>query len=326
MKIDLFDGLMFSKYLRDEKGLAFSTINGYVHTINRFLDTNPDLEDSNSYNSFIVQTAIKKKNYSTYYTLKSFIEFKYKTDSVKKKELLDSILERSPAMSDHTKEYESLNDNKLIEVINNIDDEKFQTVALIQWRTGARAGDVIRTKKEDIKIDYFNNEETLLITMVAKRKKRKKIRLFRTYKDIVLNYINSTDAEYPFMLDEKNRYHRRGRSISLFESDEDKKILSFYKRERVSYNRYLNELKKALIKSNIDVTRFATHSFRKLFARYTWDTYKDITVVQRELDHADPRTTLQYLKKEGLQSIQVTHDIGTRPLNTNKDTNIVKRN
>lgn len=324
MKIDLFDGLMFSKYLRDEKGLSFSTINGYTNTINRFLDTNPDLEDSNSYNNFIVQSAIKKKNYSTFYTLKSFIEFRFKNDLTKKKELLDAILDRTPKLTDHTKEYESLNDNKIVEVINNIESERFQVVALIQWRTGARAGDVIRTKKEDIKLDYFNNEETLLITMLTKRKKRKKVRLFRDFKDIVLKYVNNTDEEYPFMITPK--YRRRIRTLGLIENEDDKKELSFYKRERISYNHYLKELKEALIKSNIDITRFATHSFRKIFARYTWDKYRDIIIVQRELDHSDPRTTLQYLKKEGLQAIQVTYDIGTRPLNTDKDTNTIKRN
>lgn len=320
MKIDLYDSIMFAKYLRDEKGLAYSSITSYTHAVNRFLATNPDLEDSNSYNSFIVQATVKKKCYADFFALKLFIEFRFQDNTSLRNELLDSINGRKPALTEHTKEYEALDDYKIMEVINNIEKDKYKAVAFIQWRTGARAGDVLRTNKEDIKVDYFNGEETLAINLKTKGNKRKKVRLFREYKDKIIEFLASNQEEYPFLL----QFRKLRRKLHLVvEREEDIKELNLYKSEKLNYNLYLRLLKEALVKSNVDPNRFCTHSFRKLYARYLWETYKDIAIVQRELGHSDPRTTLLYLKKEGLQSVQVTIDVGTRPFSTgtNKHTN-----
>ncbi len=50
---------------------------------------------------------------------------------------------------------------------------------------------------------------------------------------------------------------------------------------------------------------FATHDFRRNFARKVWLKYKNLIILQKILGHNDPRTTTRYLNMEGLDLIEV---------------------
>ena len=58
-----------------------------------------------------------------------------------------------------------------------------------------------------------------------------------------------------------------------------------------------------MYKLGIDVTAFATHDFRRCYARRVWTRYKDVHVLQELLNHVNPATTMRYLKQSGMQNI-----------------------
>jgi integrase len=55
--------------------------------------------------------------------------------------------------------------------------------------------------------------------------------------------------------------------------------------------------------AGVDMRMFATHDFRRCFARRVWEKWKDVNILQSVLNHADPKTTLRYLQQSGLRNV-----------------------
>ena len=67
--------------------------------------------------------------------------------------------------------------------------------------------------------------------------------------------------------------------------------------------KYYKDLKQAMYKLGIDSKSFATHDYRRCYARRVWTKYKDVHVLQELLNHQNPATTMRYLKQSGMQNI-----------------------
>ncbi len=78
-----------------------------------------------------------------------------------------------------------------------------------------------------------------------------------------------------------------------------------YKLISQNYRRYWADLKQALNAVGVAKQDFATHDFRRCFAREIWDKYKDLVLLQNALNHENPGTTIRYLKQSGLQNRDV---------------------
>ena len=91
LKAEVLDVEMFKIWLEENKDIAAETINVYVTAVNAFLKTDPDLEDLNDYNRFLIKTTIKKRSYGNYYALKLFIEYKIPSKKDREK-LLDHLV------------------------------------------------------------------------------------------------------------------------------------------------------------------------------------------------------------------------------------------
>jgi integrase len=104
-----------------------------------------------------------------------------------------------------------------------------------------------------------------------------------------MNYIvrNFTDEEYYFINERKFMRQK----------------VNFNTRYRENYNNYLYDLKQAMDKCGLENDSFATHDYRRCYARRVWEKYKDLFVLQELLNHTDPKTTMRYLKGSGLRNI-----------------------
>ena len=76
MKAEWTDVSLFKKYLEEKVVLMPTSIRTYVDSISRFLGQNPDIEDLNTYNEFIIKYAIKKRCNHYYSGIKAYINFK----------------------------------------------------------------------------------------------------------------------------------------------------------------------------------------------------------------------------------------------------------
>jgi len=77
----------------------------------------------------------------------------------------------------------------------------------------------------------------------------------------------------------------------------------------MNYQWYWIDLKQALNSAGINRDDFATHDFRRCFARRNWDKFKDVLILQKALRHKDPKTTLRYLEQSGLDTIDIHYEM-----------------
>jgi len=294
MKADLMDVALFVDHLENEKVYAASTVRAYGIMLSAFLERNPDIENSEDYNKFIIEKGIKKRSYYVYYVLLNYINFKFKKEKV----IRDSITENLRKVSmplNIKRERRNLDPEQILNIISNIKDEKHQIIALIQKLTGLRAGDVLRITKGNIKVEKYKKLEILRIAATGKRGKRLVVEIFdKVAQDVILNYIeNPTEShhqDYYFL------------EYSTFKKNASNTYIKLYLN---NYNRYWADLKQSLDGCGIMKEDFATHDFRRNFARKVWLKYKNLIILQKILGHNDPRTTTRYLNMEGLDLIEV---------------------
>ena len=264
----------------------------YVGSLRRFLITDPIIDKLEDYNNFLIKVNVKKRCSHYYTVLKTYIEFKIDGASLKN-QLIDGLIQvkdRDPIIS---RRY--LNDEQRIEVINNMVSTKHQLIALLQSVTGARIGDVLRLKRGAIYYEKYNGEDVLRLDVIGKGNKKTPVYIFdEVIKQLLREFLDEyyLDEEYYFI---------DGRDKSKTGND--------FNLRQMNYSRYWGDLKQALHKCGIKQSDFSTHDFRRCFAREVWTKYKDPLILQRALNHNDPKTTFRYLRLTGLNNIDVMQEM-----------------
>lgn len=280
----------FDEYLQEKHKLVDATRYYYVKSLEFFLLDNPNLADVNDYNKFLIKHSIKKRNISLFYVFRAFIKY-YIKDANTRNSMLESLI-KPDIPSTIKRERRYLNEKEIVAVINNIKQIKHKIVALIQDMTGARAGDVLRIPHGDIVPEIYEHKNVLKIIITGKGNKRNVVYIHdEMVQKLIMDYIvkNINHTGYYFM-------EQRQRS-----KDKSYMARKLYKANHMAYYR---DLKQALDKTGIDVKDFATHDYRRCYARRVWNRYKDVQVLQELLNHQDPSTTMRYLKHSGLKNIE----------------------
>lgn len=297
MKSHITDVSLFQQYLKDRRKLADSSINMYVSSIVKFLVTDPDLENLEDYNNFLIQYTVKKRCNHYYSILRAFIDFKI-PDAATRKRLQDGMI-KPPERNDIVRTRRYLTEEKILEVINYLDDYKHKVVALIQTLTGVRAGDIFRTHIGNILPEEYKGNPVLRLNLTGKGGK-----LYPVYihddvaQQMIMNYISTANNHEEYYFIELSSYKGR-----------DKNYNDEFRLVKMNYQWYWADLKQALQTAGINREDFATHDFRRCFSRRVWEKYMDIHKLQNALNHADPRTTMRYLKHSGLQNIELHREM-----------------
>ena len=289
MKAHITDVPLFEKWLKEERMISDSTIYVYKHSLSRFLSKNPDIDNVNTYNDFILEVSIKKRCPHYYNALKNYLNFKFD------KKTYEAISEKllKPKMKDDLKrERKHLSEDKLLEVINYMENYKHKVIALLCTSTGVRVGDVLRMTRGNLTTEFMNKKTVLKVTLLGKGKRKKIAWIYDdTIQEIVMDYVthNKNVGDYYF-LQLGTMKHRMGR-----EDDENMLV-------KMNYLWYWHDLKQSLKTAGIDKKDFSTHDFRRCFARRVWEKWKDVYILQRLLNHSDPKATMRYLRKSGLDT------------------------
>jgi len=291
------DVYFFEQYLTEKKSLAQSSVNLYITAIKTFIVSNPDISDIECYNDFIIKKSIKKRNYHYYSVLKSFIEYKIE-DIALRKSLIDGLIKVK--MSSSVKvERKYLSEDKILEVINFIDKPKHRVIALIQCLTGVRAGDIFRLRQGGIMTEEYKGTEVLKLGLTGKGNKRYPVFIHDNIAQrIIMNYITNNFGFDNFYFVEKGEYGSRSGDTS-----------NEFKMIRMNYRWYWADLKQALQTAGVSRKEFATHDFRRCFARRCWEKYKDIYVLKSVLNHSRTDTTLRYLEQSGLNNVDYHYEM-----------------
>lgn len=293
----IMDVALFKSWLKENKFLSDSSVWVFTIGLKGFLERNPDLEKLEDYNTFLIDHTIKKRSTHYFSMLRHYIDYKI-TDSALKKKLLDGLI-RPPMYPNIKRERKHLSEEQLIEIINMLQRPKHRIIALIQALTGVRAGDILRLKRGSIYPEEYKSKVVLRINIIGKGSKRNVIFIHDPVAhEIILDYItNHVGWKDYYFVDIGNMKRRPGN------------INSDYGMIARNYQRFWEDLKAALQTAGVKYEDFATHDFRRCFARRVWEKYKDIHVLQSLLNHTDPKVTLKYLEQSGLKNIDYLADM-----------------
>jgi len=291
MKSHIMDLPFFQEWLEEKKHLKPSSVQVYIQSIKKFLSFNPNIDTIEDYNTFLIDGAIKKRCSHYYSVLKNFIEFKIEDGGLRKR-LIDTLI-RPPLRYSIKRERRNLTEEQIMSVINSLEKKKHRIIALIQSLTGVRAGDILNLEEGGINPEVYEGKEVLRLNIIGKGEKRNVIYIHdHVGQQFIWDYIlkSKTLTKYYFL--EKGT--KKGREGSLY--DKNRLI-------RMNYLWYWYDLKQALDAHGINKEDFASHDFRRCFARRVWEKWKDVHILQKILNHVNPSTTLRYLEQSGLQNI-----------------------
>lgn len=280
------DVLDYEEYL-EKRNLTDGTINIYSLIVKRFLMTRPDIEAIDAYNTYIFDHAIKKRSNCTYDALKQYIRFKFDKNP-KMHVLLRNLLK--PKVQDPKKHVHYLDDDTRKNVISLMTNYKHRIMAKIQNETGMRAGDIIRLKRGSISYEVYNDEVIVMRIDVEGKGGKHFIKWIfdkdiQTQIDLFIK-ANILDTEYYFL-------------------ERISKTNKFFNDYRINYCHYLADLKQALATYGVEYKEWATHDFRRSFARNVWTMSRDPVLLKEMMNHAQFDTTLRYLRGSGLQAKDV---------------------
>jgi len=284
----MFEPQFFEEWLREKKNMSETTIAYYISVATRFLKEydNVNLENINN---FIIQNAIKKRQTPVYSIMKAFVQYSEK-DASQRNNMIENMI-RPPVHDTPKRERAYLEEEDIVKIINNMRNEKHKIIAMLQDLTGVRAGDVMRIQRGNIIPEIYDNTNVLKIVIYGKGNKRNVIYVHDDIgQQLILHYIikNRHSDQYYFM-------EQRGRS-GILDIDSSKNY-------HTNYIAYFRDLKQSMARSGIEHKSFATHDYRRCYARRVWNKFKDLHVLQELLNHQNPATTMRYLKHSGLQNI-----------------------
>ena len=299
MKATNADLPLYESHLKEKTSLKDSSINTYVVGLRRFLSEDPDIDKIDDYNDFLIRTTQRKQNASFYYfALKHYIKFKI-PDLTLRNRMTTALL--TPDIKDPNIKRKYLSDEKRLEVINNMIHKKSRIIAIIQSLTGIRVGDILRLKRDSIFTEDVKGKAALRLNVLGKRDKLSVVYIFDDVaQQFILDYINNNINYNNYLFIELGSFGSRTGDTS-----------TEFKLVRMNYGRYWRDLKQAMNASGVHKNDFATHDFRRCFAREIWDKYSDLIILQNALNHVNPRTTIRYLKHSGLQNRDVFYEYQT---------------
>jgi site-specific recombinase XerD len=296
---DVTDPSFFQMWLEQKTTASDSTVEAYVKAIRNFLQYDPNVESLDDYNKFLIDTAVKKRAYHYYTALKRYVQFKI-TDATIKQRILTGMIKPKPQAPLHDRKY--IPEDKLIKLMNHFKYPKHRIVALIQMMTGVRAGDVLNLKHGQVFMEEYMGRETLRLNIIGKRRKRNVVYIHdKIAQKVVVNYVNTPRDTFEDYLFLDPRREDSQRKVDL------NKPLSHLK--WLNYKWYFEDLKVALNQVGIDYHDFASHDFRRCFARRAWEKWKDIQILQKLLNHTNPKDTMRYLEQSGLQNIDYHYEM-----------------
>ena len=290
-----FDINLFTDFLNEKRNLADSSLYNYVKAVEKFLVERNDPLNIEDYNRFIIKYAIKHRSAYYYSALKAFIEYKIE-DKGERVTMSEALIQ--PDINRTIKcERKYLEEEEIINIINNMRKQKHKIIALIQDLTGVRVGDVLSIKRGDIIPEIYDGKSVLKLIVEGKGKKRNVVFIHDDVVQVlIMNFLvsNYLAPDYYF--------------LEIFDVC---KHAQFAERRRMksNYMRYYRDMKQAMYVSGVSHKDFATHDYRRCYARRVWTKYKDLHILQKLLNHANPATTMKYLNQSGLQNIDYHRDM-----------------
>jgi len=159
-----------------------------------------------------------------------------------------------------------------VRILENIPDDYYYTIAVIQFYTGARVHDVLGLRKDDVK--FTKDLITLYLRVKGEKEQIRVIPADLPAVPGIQDFIMRSKKEYPLL---------KGESKDLTLAIDN------------NYRYYHEAIKEAAIRAGIG--RFNPHDFRRNFGTELYRVTRDPLLVKAALGHADLKDTMKYIKE-----------------------------
>jgi len=303
--VELFQ---FKEWLKEKRRLMDSTIYQYYSILKLFFIEVDDRDDIEKYNWFLAKYTHKRRSTHYYSVIKAYVRFKFQNDAKTREEWIDDLL-RPKKFKTIKRERRHLEDDKLIQIVNQLESDKHRMIAIIQALTPLRAGDVLSLRRSDAIFEEYEGKKAMRLVVTGKGDKRIVVYIFDVVaQEILQTYFDKYDKE-SLNIANKHTEDYVFLTFSHADSSNNPNALKW-----ANYMAYWRDLKLATKKSGVvDPKYFSTHDFKRCIARKIWQKYKDVDLLRRALNHDNASTTFRYLNQSGLQNIDIFKEMQETP-------------
>lgn len=320
----LLDPFDFEKHLLANHYCNPLTASKYKYAIMHFYRTKPDITSIETYNTYLVNRAFKKRCTWLYFCLKRFINWKIQNKMLREK-LINGLVKPQQA-TNYKRERLHLSEEDVLKVYNAFPDgprqRKNRLLWLLEFQTGLRIGTILNIKKESVFEEQYQGMPVIRINTIGKGKKLTVVYIF----DPLTQQLFRDYIEYPdgFNLEDKEELEKMPFINSSPKDKRRYQVYTFEELHRCNYRSYSLEMKKALFDAGFDPQKFASHDLRRGFARRFYEKYRDIHALMNVMSHADISTTVRYLQTSGLGNIEYHKEMQLVPQDNIENTELLE--
>jgi integrase len=277
----------FYEWLNRRGKLSLGTIHIYLNAVTGFLiESNGAYDDVDKYNECLVKHAVKKRSSAYYSALRNYVMYKFdgSKNKEKREHMLDVMKFAAPKKLSPKKKVHILSDDEIKRIISKMESPKHKLIAKIQYELGVRSGDVLRTRRGNIRYEPYKDRSLMVMHITGKGNKEHKMWIFDDALAFEIEKFIKTE-----WLDDEYYFIDRMPDSDLFV------------RTRACFLSYNSDIKKAMFLCGIPLQYWSTHDFRRRYARIIWEKTKDIMLLKEMLHHEYVETTARYLTHMGLE-------------------------
>lgn len=210
---------LYEDYLR-ECELSEKTQRLYRNVAKDFCSNVDDLENQEKIIEYLIEKVHRQNNNYYKFALIHFLKWYFTGNKSK----LTTILENIPSFKPQPSKRNTitLEPQKIMELIDNLNEDRHKVMSIIMMSTGIRIGDCLKIKRDNIILETYKDKPTLKIITIGKGNKQNIFYITIDWIiDLILNYKKDTETytEYMFMTSK----YRKNKNVILtsIEGDND---------------------------------------------------------------------------------------------------------
>jgi integrase len=170
--------------------------------------------------------------------------------------------------------------SEVVEMYNALESDRDRLYVIISVHTAYRVSDIVKLKFKDIR-------KNMIVLIEEKTKKQRSVEVHERVKQELLKFKNFKDEDFCFPSRQGNGHITRQTAHNIIVDAAQKIGLITREEEAVDFTGRRTKINSEL--------RYGTHSLRKAFGRYLWETGHDITIIMEHYGHSSPSITRVYL-------------------------------
>jgi len=273
-------------YLRNNTNIMDTSINAYRKAVNKLIEDYGSEPSLQQVNEFVSMKNKKRQGFVRYAVIHylRMLGFPADDEAWVKKNIVKAKTYKPK------REFHYLSDSQRLSILKHMDDDAFRAVYWLQYKTAARARDVLTVRKNYV--SFNEGERSVKLRVQAKGNK------FRT---LYLKKENFEPVRRFFEGDKRRAF------AFLQDGFEDLDGDSLRVKVDTAYKRYLEFVQKAAVAAGLP--KIGTHDLRRSKGQELDDQEVSIRKIQLLYGHSSIATTVRYLRRDDkvVENVMLQH-------------------